>query len=514
MTTNNPYAYLNLQYQAAQNDPENAAKFQQRIARQRIAELLIQRGLEPQQQGVQAGRFYVKPSWTSGLAQLASAGLGGYLSGKINSDAIDEARQQAESSRSGREKVAQALLPQQRDVPAVPGDPLMQGVQPGDGFTREELAAPSATHPTVGDALQDLAKKGKYDQGTPAKTETVPDSAQAQLERLQQVMLTLDPNTQKSVMPYLEAAQKRVEQEAAQAARTYSLSPGEQLFNNQNKVIASVAPNPQISNLAPGGTQLVNGVPAYTAPNPAVDEKPIAVGGNLVNPQGKVIYQGEKEQDPVTRSEVIMQGGKQMVVGVTQSGKTKVIGEAPPSSEKATNLSPAAQKELFESDDTIAASQNAASALKQALALNSQAFAGPLAKERAATLSAIPGAKSPAADATVSLDNLVTGQALEQLRATFGGMPTEGERKILLDIQGSVNLQPQQRQEIWERAIKLANRREEINRQKAEQLRGGTYMKPGGGTANVPAIDYGGGVAPFNDAEKEKRYQEFKAGHK
>ena len=350
--------------------------------------------------------------------------------------------------------------------------------------------------------------------GTPASTETIQDTAQAKLDRMQQAMLTLEPHAQRDLMPLLEMAHKQAEQEASQKNKTYSLAQGEKILGADFKELASNAPRPDKTILPPGGTLLREGMDPYVAPNPA-QEKGVAVGNAMVNPlSGEVIYQGEKEQDPITRSETIMQGGKQVVVGVTQSGKIKQIGEAPPSSDKSTSLSPAAQKELFEADDIITASQNAVSALKQALTLNERAFSGPLAKHRAATLSAIPGVKNEAADATVSLDNLVTGQALEQLRAIFSGMPTEGERKVLLEVQGSVNLQPQQRREIWERAIQLSDRREKVNRQKAEQLRGGTYMKPGGGTANVPAINYGAaGVAPFNDAEKEQRYQEFKAGH-
>lgn len=151
-------------------------------------------------------------------------------------------------------------------------------------------------------------------------------------------------------------------------------------------------------------------------------------------------------------------------------------------------LSPTSQKELFEADDTMVASQNAKTALTRALELNDKAYEGALAGGRAAVMSNIPGAPKEGANAAVDLNNIVTGQALEQLRATFGGMPTEGERKVLLDVQGSVNMTAPQRKEVWERAIKLVERREKIAKERADQLRGGTYFKPQGGPT-VPPVD-------------------------
>lgn len=139
-------------------------------------------------------------------------------------------------------------------------------------------------------------------------------------------------------------------------------------------------------------------------------------------------------------------------------------------------LSPTSQKELFEADETIQSSANVVSLLKQGLELNDKAFFGPLAKTRAKMMSLSPG-DTPSADATINLDNLMTGQALESLKAVFGGMPTEGERKILLDMQASVDKTPTQRKDILDRAIELANRRMEFNKSKAESIRKGKYFK-------------------------------------
>jgi hypothetical protein len=143
-----------------------------------------------------------------------------------------------------------------------------------------------------------------------------------------------------------------------------------------------------------------------------------------------------------------------------------------------TQLSASAQKELFEADELAQASANAVGMLKEALTLNNKAYSGYGAKERAILRSNLPG-NDDAADATINLDNLMTGQALESLKAVFGGMPTEGERKILLDMQASADKTPKQRKAILDRAVQAAERRLKFNKSKADALRKGSYFTDG-----------------------------------
>jgi hypothetical protein len=142
---------------------------------------------------------------------------------------------------------------------------------------------------------------------------------------------------------------------------------------------------------------------------------------------------------------------------------------------KKTGLGATAQKELFEADESAMAGENVINSLDQAIALNDKAYYGPAAKTRGEVMSWFG---SEGGEATSNVTNIVTGQALDQLKATFGAMPTEGERKILLEIQGSVNQAPAVRAEIWKRAKALAQRRIEFNRNKAKGLRDGTYFGP------------------------------------
>jgi hypothetical protein len=74
--------------------------------------------------------------------------------------------------------------------------------------------------------------------------------------------------------------------------------------------------------------------------------------------------------------------------------------------------------------------------LKQAYSLNSNSFEGGwLDKAQRAALEAA-GSKDPKVVNTRVMENLLGAQGLAKLRATFGGNPTEGERSILMELEG------------------------------------------------------------------------------
>lgn len=157
-------------------------------------------------------------------------------------------------------------------------------------------------------------------------------------------------------------------------------------------------------------------------------------------------------------------------------------------------LSPTAQKELFEADESIQAGNNVMTLLSEAEKINNRrldpktgkwvvadeakadAYSGPTADLRVLASRVLPG-KYEGADAATSLDNIVRGQALESLKSIFGGMPTEGERKILIELQASLEKTPEQRADILKRAREAAQRRLQFNAKKAKSLREGTYFK-------------------------------------
>jgi hypothetical protein len=144
--------------------------------------------------------------------------------------------------------------------------------------------------------------------------------------------------------------------------------------------------------------------------------------------------------------------------------------------QKPAQLQAGDRKEIFEADEGAQASRNVIGSLDKALGMNDKAYSGFGAQTRG-YLGSLVGSESGAA--TEELQNVVTQQVLENLKATFGSAPTEGERQILLDVQGSVSKSPEVRRRIFENAKAAAQRRLGFNTERAGALRSGDYFKPG-----------------------------------
>lgn len=189
--------------------------------------------------------------------------------------------------------------------------------------------------------------------------------------------------------------------------------------------------------------------------------------------------EGRQQNSLAVRPVTVVQDGKPVVI---DANTNNVIGDAP-STKTGGAMSATTQKELFEAEDIIESGQNAVDILNSILAIdpttkksqNDLAYEGGFPETRLAISKILPGS-TESTDASVDLKNKVQGQALESLRAIFGGMPTEGERKILIELQGSLDMTAAQRAQIFKRAISFAEKRIAFNRKKADQLRKGEYF--------------------------------------
>jgi hypothetical protein len=176
----------------------------------------------------------------------------------------------------------------------------------------------------------------------------------------------------------------------------------------------------------------------------------------------------------VTPVEVVKDGKLVKIDGRTG----RVLGDAPPSSERSS--SPQVLKERFKIEDTIEGASNAAASLRSLLqkdpetnqSVNDRALGGGYAPGLTALSQWIPGSRD-FENAGVQLENTVKETVLPQLKAIFGGNPTEGERKVLLEVSGSLKLKPEQREEVFKRAIAAADRRVEFNRRRLSEIGGG-----------------------------------------
>jgi len=156
--------------------------------------------------------------------------------------------------------------------------------------------------------------------------------------------------------------------------------------------------------------------------------------------------------------------------------------------EDAQPLTATDKKAILEADEGVLAAKTAIGSLDRAVKLSEKALSGPGASKIGYAASFL-GESSDIGKrgiATTQLDNEVTSNALSQLKAIFGGAPTEGERKILLDIQGASSQPHEVRKEIFARARAAAENRLRFNEQRAAELRGGQFYKPQGSMTRAP----------------------------
>ena len=418
--------------------------------RRQMAQLLQQQGAQPLGPTETVGGWAVRRSPLEGLNKAVQQGAGAWQESQATEMAKALRERQEGDFRADRTALTDAL----RGRPADPGvdDPTASGYMP-----------PQAAQAPNPNALQSMDFRS-------------PMFQQLQMQQLMQQMQPqkpvvvgrslLDPNTGKVVG---QDATWQAEQDAARKAKEAELQAkmADARVSRQEREAAQQ----ELVRMQIEGRK----------------EVATAIAGLRQPPQPRILdtAQGPMELGPNGAKPVLGPDGKPL-------GPKK--GAAP--------LSATAQKELFEADDVANSAQNAIGILQSIIAKdpktgksqNDAAYEGGTANVRRIGMSFVPGSYE-GESASVDLQNKVTGQALENLKAIFGGMPTEGERKILLDMQGSLNQKAPQREAIFKRAIELAKRRQAINQDKAKRLREGTYFGSG-----VATNQDGGSVLDQADA--------------
>lgn len=153
---------------------------------------------------------------------------------------------------------------------------------------------------------------------------------------------------------------------------------------------------------------------------------------------------------------------------------------------KPRELKPKEIQMLTDAEQAIASGEQAIRDFSRALELNPTAYSGALATTRQG-LGSATGSSDPAYLATEEFSNLTTQNALNALKTTFGSNPTEGERKILLEVQGSIGKPPAVRERILRRAMGVAQRVVERNKAMVPKIQGGYYSTRTDGTQGKSA---------------------------
>lgn len=196
--------------------PELQAEQEALLRRQRVADMMTQRGQIPIQGGM-AGRAYVGPSWTQGLAQLANAYVGGKTSddigvakkniaGRYNDMYADEVARLS-AMRSGSTPRPSAVDPQEMEQAADQGTALPGPVQDVAPASRQQMidAYLSSKMPE----FRDIGRKQAAQE--PMMVMKEQEGAENRAERLQERILALDAAAQNAALSREERAARAAE---------------------------------------------------------------------------------------------------------------------------------------------------------------------------------------------------------------------------------------------------------------------------------------------------------------
>ena len=142
---------------------------------------------------------------------------------------------------------------------------------------------------------------------------------------------------------------------------------------------------------------------------------------------------------------------------------------------EATRLTPAELKLKTETEDKLSSIDGALENLREAYRLNPNTFGGTLAERAQFTALEQTGSRDPRVLNTRNVENLLGQQALAKLKTTFGGNPTEGERAILLELEGIGAKTREQRAEIMKRAYRAMKSRRDREQKRLNEITQGLY---------------------------------------
>jgi hypothetical protein len=130
-----------------------------------------------------------------------------------------------------------------------------------------------------------------------------------------------------------------------------------------------------------------------------------------------------------------------------------------------------------ETEDVLAAADSAMESLRKAYSLNPNTFDASFLDKAQRKLLEETGNKDPKVLATREQENLLTKQVLAGLKAAFGGNPTEGERDILLSVQGIGSKSKEERAFIMKDAFKVLKASRERQNKRLNEITQGLYRE-------------------------------------
>jgi len=161
------------------------------------------------------------------------------------------------------------------------------------------------------------------------------------------------------------------------------------------------------------------------------------------------------------------------------------------------------RKAIRESQAAISAGKTLLVNLKKAIDINEKAYSGFGAGVRRSIGRNLPiVGDSEGVKATTELENLMGKNALSQLKIIFGGSPTEGERALLLELEGALSMSAGERKIIFENAMAAAVRKLKEHEEIIKETKSGSMHKAQTdefAEGGFVKMQDGGGMAELDD---------------
>jgi hypothetical protein len=184
--------------------------------------------------------------------------------------------------------------------------------------------------------------------------------------------------------------------------------------------------------------------------------------------------------DKVRTGNLLKEAMVAIAAGQLQLGKKRVdIAEKTEkrAEEAAGKLTPGEVRLKADAETTLGGIDDAMSSLKRAYSLNPNTFDGTLIALAQRKILEQTDPKDPRVLATREQQNLLSKGAIDKLRASFGGNPTEGERAALLALEGIDSKSKEERAQIMKNTYKLLKDRREREQKRLNEISKGAYRE-------------------------------------
>ena len=151
------------------------------------------------------------------------------------------------------------------------------------------------------------------------------------------------------------------------------------------------------------------------------------------------------------------------------------LASAAAATQRAGQMSPTEINLRTETENNLTNIDQAIRDVSEAYRLNPNSYAGGWLDRGQRWLYEVAGSDDPRIVNTRRIDNLLGSQALGSLRAIFGGNPTEGERAILLELQGIGSRSLEERRQIMLRLAEVLEDRKASAQLRLDRILSGAY---------------------------------------